>query len=60
MNSEELEQTLMGIYGEERGKLTGVVGQRRSTEELWCIQVDAAAEVEAVDEGRRRRRSSGA
>ena len=29
MNSEELEQTLMKIYGEERGDLTETVEQRR-------------------------------
>ena len=41
----------------KRGELTGADGQRRRGTVLWSVQVDAAAEVEAVDEGRRRRSS---
>ena len=36
------------------GVLTDAVEQRRRTAMLWFIQVDAAAGVVAVDEGRRR------
>ena len=60
MNSKELEKTLMGSTIRKGEKLTRDVGQRKRAEELWCVQVDAAAEVEAVDEHRWWRRNSGA
>lgn len=51
MNSEELEQTLLEIYGEERGELTGVVEQRR------CAAVFLVHSGSCSVRGRRRRSS---
>ena len=39
------------IYGKRKGRLTDVVEQRRRAEELWYVQVDAAAKVGAAVEG---------
>ena len=41
----------MQIYGKRKGTLTDDVEQRRRAEELWYVQVDAAAKVGAVVEG---------
>ena len=48
MISEKLKKTLMGSTVKKEGKRTRAVEQRRRADELWCEQVDAAAEVEAV------------
>ena len=48
MNSDELVETLMGSMGKERRELIRAVEQWRFADELWSIQVDAAAVVEAV------------
>ena len=39
------------IYGKRKGRLTEAVEQRRRAEELWYVQVDAAAKVGAAVEG---------
>ena len=39
------------IYGKRKGRLTDTVEQRRRAEELWYVQVDAAAKVGAAVEG---------
>ena len=41
----------MQIYGKRKGRLTEAVEQRRHAEELWYVQVDAAAKVGAEVDG---------
>ena len=41
----------MQIYGKRKGRLTDAVEQRWRAEELWYVQVDAAARDEAEVDG---------
>ena len=50
-NTDERRKPQAQIYGKRKGRLTDAVEQRRRAEELWYVQVDAAAKVGAAVEG---------